>query len=139
MSGTPQRVHFVDPSRLLADLGRRIAELRVERGLTQEALAEKLRVTPRYVQSVESGVENLTMRTLAKFANALSTPVVSMFMVPQRPRPRHGRPRGGESSKRVGQKPRSVARWAYALMRGVAEDAFGAQSPDPVGPLPGFP
>lgn len=129
----------MDPSRLLADLGRRIAELRVERGLTQEALAEKLRVTPRYVQSVESGVENLTMRTLAKFANALSTPIVSMFMVPQRPRPRHGRPRSGESSKRVGQKPRSVARWAYASTRSVAADTFGAQSPDPVGPLPGFP
>lgn len=139
VSSTPQRVHSVDPSRLLADLGRRIAELRVDRGLTQEGLAEKMRVTPRYVQSVESGVENLTMRTLAKFANALAIPIVSMFMVPQRPRPRPGRPKGGESSKRVSQKPRNLAGWTSASPGSGAADAFGARPPEPVRPHPRLP
>jgi transcriptional regulator with XRE-family HTH domain len=36
------------------------SELRDEHGLAQQQLAEKLEVTPRYVQMVEGGQENLT-------------------------------------------------------------------------------
>jgi transcriptional regulator with XRE-family HTH domain len=82
-----------DPAKLRRDVGRRIAEARAERECTQEELAERLGVTPRYVQSVEAGDENLTIESLAKIANALSARVRDLFDPPQTRAPRRSRPR----------------------------------------------
>jgi transcriptional regulator with XRE-family HTH domain len=79
--------------RTLRNLGRRIGELRVRLGMTQEALAERMRVAPRWLQSVEAGRENATVETLVRFANALRVPVGDLFEPPTTPRPRPGRPR----------------------------------------------
>lgn len=73
-------------------VGRRIAELRAERGLTQEALSEKLGVTTRWVQSAEAGGENFTLTTIARFANALKVPVAEFFTPPTTAKARPGRP-----------------------------------------------
>lgn len=83
----------VQPAKLLSNVGRRIAELRSERHLTQEELSEKLGVTARWVQSAEAGDENLTLTTLARFANALKVPVAEFFTLPTKARARPGRPR----------------------------------------------
>lgn len=83
----------VQPAKLLSSVGRRIAELRAERGLTQEELSEKLGVTTRWVQSAEAGGENFTLTTLARFANALKVPVVEFFSSPSGAKPRPGRPK----------------------------------------------
>ena len=83
----------IDPGRLQRDVGRRIAELRADRGLTQERLAELADVTARYVQSVEGGNENLTLETIAKLANILKAPVISLFEPPVTKKPRPGRPK----------------------------------------------
>lgn len=82
----------VQPARLLSNVGRRIAELRSERGLTQETLAERMGVTARWVQSAEAGGENFTLTTLVRFANALKVPVAEFFTPPTRAKPRPGRP-----------------------------------------------
>ena len=74
-------------------MGRRIAEVRAERELTQATLAEELGVTTRYVQRVEAGSENLTVETLVKFANALKAPLADLFAQPTTRTPRPGRPR----------------------------------------------
>lgn len=74
-------------------VGRRIAELRAERGLTQEALSEKLGVTARWVQSAEAGGENFTLTTLVRFANALKVPVADFFAAPTTQKAQPGRPR----------------------------------------------
>jgi len=81
-----------DPNQLLKDIGRRIAELRSERGLTQEQLAERLDVTPRHIQSVEGGFENPTVRTLVTFSDALGVEVVELFNPPKSRVVRQGRP-----------------------------------------------
>ncbi|MCL2776568.1 MAG: helix-turn-helix domain-containing protein [Polyangiaceae bacterium] len=81
------------PDKLLSNVGRRIAELRVDGGLTQEALAERLDVTTRWIQSAEAGTENLTLTTLARFANALKVPITEFFSPPAKAKPRPGRPR----------------------------------------------
>ncbi len=81
-----------DPDRLLRDLGRRIAELRAERDRTQEQLAEELGVTPRYVQSLEAGQENLTVKSLATLADALGVAVAELFKAPKSRAVRQGRP-----------------------------------------------
>jgi transcriptional regulator with XRE-family HTH domain len=74
-------------------VGRRVAELRVERGLTQEQLAAQAEVAARYIQSIEAGSENLTLETLAKLANLFKVAVVTFFEPPATTKPRPGRPK----------------------------------------------
>jgi transcriptional regulator with XRE-family HTH domain len=81
-----------DPARVIKDLGRRIAELRRERGLTQEQFAENLGVSAGYVRRLESGV-NLTMRSLVGIANALKVPNPDLLRAPQDRKIRLGRPK----------------------------------------------
>jgi repressor LexA len=79
--------------RVLFELGRRVAELRVKRSLTQEDLAELLGVTPRYVQSIEAGRQNLSVRSLVKLARALDARLPDLFSAPHGRAVRLGRPR----------------------------------------------
>jgi transcriptional regulator with XRE-family HTH domain len=77
---------------VLRDLGRRIADLRVRRGLTQDRLAENADVTVQYIQRIEAGRENLTVRSLVRLANLLGVSIVEIFEEPL-PRPvKPGRP-----------------------------------------------
>ncbi len=85
-----------DSEQLIVDVGRRIAELRAARSLTQAELAEGAGVSVKYVQRVEAGQENLTIRTLAKFAELLEVRVVELFSPPASRRVRRGRPPRGE-------------------------------------------
>lgn len=73
-------------------VGRRIAELRVERSLTQQRFADTLRVTVDYVRLVERGA-NLTLSSLERFARALDVPVAELLVAPRTLRTAPGRPR----------------------------------------------
>jgi transcriptional regulator with XRE-family HTH domain len=79
-------------SRVRGDVGRIVAELRRARGLTQERLAEELRVTLKYLQRVEAGKENLTIGSLVKIANRLRVKVKALFEEPASRHIRRGRP-----------------------------------------------
>ena len=82
-----------DPERNVADVGRRIAELRHEAGMTQEEFAGALGSTSRYVHQLEAGV-NLTIHSLTKIANALGVPSRSLWEpTTYRRSSRGGRPR----------------------------------------------
>jgi len=83
----------VSADRLIHNVGRRLAELREARGLTQQALADQLGKTMRYIQAVEAGGENLTLRSIATFANALRASLSDVFELPASVRARPGRPR----------------------------------------------
>jgi transcriptional regulator with XRE-family HTH domain len=80
----------------LKKVGRRVADLRRARPLTQEQFAEELDVSVRYVQFVEAGAENLTIDTLVKLAAVLKVPLVELFAEP-------GPPRGPSTAKREGR------------------------------------
>jgi transcriptional regulator with XRE-family HTH domain len=82
-----------DPDKIVRDFGRRVAELRVARGWTQEEFAERWGRSARYVQNVEQGGENLTIKSLAKLATALGAPLAALFENPRRPAAKRGRPR----------------------------------------------
>lgn len=81
-----------DPDRVIRDVGRRVAEVRVQRGLTQDKLAEMLGVSGVYVRRVEIGRENLTLRSLTRIASTLGVPVADLFASPQSREVRVGRP-----------------------------------------------
>lgn len=94
------RVARYNPDSLVRDIGRRVAELRRERGLTQQALASKLRATMQWVQQIEYGA-NLTIHSLARVANALDIDLEAL-LVPPRPSSyvmRPGRPPGATEGK----------------------------------------
>ena len=55
-----------EPSPHRERLGQNVARLRTRRNVTQEALAEKVNVSPRYMQSVEAGEYFLSLLTLVQ-------------------------------------------------------------------------
>lgn len=76
----------------MTDVGRRIAELRLAAGHTQESFARALGTSPQYAQRLEAGL-NLTLHSLVKVANALSVPVSALLEPTAHRRPtRAGRP-----------------------------------------------
>ena len=86
-------MRLADPERVLGLIGRRVAELRASRELTQEQLAERAEVSARYIQRVEAGTENLTVTTLIKMSNALRVSLGELLIPPTAPRARPGRPK----------------------------------------------
>jgi transcriptional regulator with XRE-family HTH domain len=56
----------------LVELGRRVYELRIAAGLTQEALAHAAGLHWTYVGQVERGERNLTYKSLLKLAHGLA-------------------------------------------------------------------
>ncbi len=81
-----------DAERVTKDVGRRIAELRADMGLTQEQLAERLRMATNNLQRIELGAQNLTIRTLVRFSKVLGVPVGALFEAPRSRVIRTGRP-----------------------------------------------
>jgi len=63
----------------LKTLGRRIAELRREKGLTQEELAEAMGVSRNHVADIELGVRNTGVWSLLLICRALALPPATLF------------------------------------------------------------
>src|ERR1051325_11249589 len=63
-------------------VARNIRRLRLERGLTQEALAVDAGIDRTYVSRLERGLENPTIAVLEKLARALSSNIEELFRAP---------------------------------------------------------
>jgi transcriptional regulator with XRE-family HTH domain len=75
---------------LLQALGAAIRSLRLERGMTQEGLAEGAGLHTTYVSDVERGRRNVGVINLDRLANALSVDLPTLMNEAQRRRsPRH--------------------------------------------------
>lgn len=81
-----------DPDTVIRDVGRRVAELRSALGLTQDKFAEALGVSGVYVRRVEIGRENLTLRSLTRFASMLGVRTADLLQAPLSREVRVGRP-----------------------------------------------
>jgi transcriptional regulator with XRE-family HTH domain len=66
-------------SSLRSLLGARLRDLRQGRGLTQEALALQLSVTPRYLAGIERGERNLTLDSVDALAEQLGVSALSLL------------------------------------------------------------
>lgn len=60
-------------------LGRRIRELRKERGLTQEQLSEKVGKTDEVISNIETGAASTRLSTLFDIADALKVSLLDIF------------------------------------------------------------
>ncbi|MFC0313699.1 helix-turn-helix domain-containing protein [Gordonia phosphorivorans] len=67
-------------SSLKSTLGAQVREIRRGRGLTQEALAEQLEVTPRYLAGVERGERNLTLDSVDALAQQLGVDAAALLL-----------------------------------------------------------
>jgi transcriptional regulator with XRE-family HTH domain len=81
-----------DPAVVVRDVGRRIAELRTEQGLTQAAFAEALGITTGHLQRIELGKLNLTIHSLVRLADQLHVGIGELFEPPKSQTVRRGRP-----------------------------------------------
>ena len=66
-------------------LGRRIKRLRTRLGLTQDALAERVQISPKYLSNIERGRENPTLDTLLRLAKSLKVELWEVFLLDTEP------------------------------------------------------
>jgi transcriptional regulator with XRE-family HTH domain len=81
-------------------VARNLRRLRVERGLSQEALAGDAGIGRTYVSRLERGLENPTVALLEQLADALGAKIVEFFALPARDEPPPQPLRGGRRPKR---------------------------------------
>jgi transcriptional regulator with XRE-family HTH domain len=60
-------------------IGVRIKSLRRSKGMSQEELAEKMRISSKYLSSIERGKENPTLDTFIKLAEVLEIELSEIF------------------------------------------------------------
>jgi transcriptional regulator with XRE-family HTH domain len=82
----------LDADRVIKDVGRRVAEVRADLGLTQEQLAERLRMDTNNLQRIETGRQNITIRMIVRLASALGCQPAALFERPRTRDVRRGRP-----------------------------------------------
>ena len=70
-----------DPAtlRTLVSLGERIRQLRIERGATQEGLAEKAAISVQHLLDLEHGRSNPTLASLCGIARGLDVKLRDLF------------------------------------------------------------
>lgn len=66
-------------SNISEKIGKKIAELRKEKGLTQEQLAEKINMDRTFVGYLEKGDRNPSVETANKIARALGVDISDIF------------------------------------------------------------
>lgn len=59
--------------------GAHIRKLRIERGMSQEQLAERAQVHRTYIGMLERGEKNATITTLVKISTALNVSINQLF------------------------------------------------------------
>jgi transcriptional regulator with XRE-family HTH domain len=64
-------------------IGRRIKELRKKSGLTQEGLADLVRIDPHHLSRLERGVHYPGIDTLELIAQHLNVPLKEFFVFPE--------------------------------------------------------
>lgn len=74
-----QSLRLMAMDELIKSLGRRIRELRVQRGWSQEEFADVCGVHRTYIGHLERGEKNVSFSSLARVAGALSIPISELF------------------------------------------------------------
>lgn len=60
--------------------GDQVRELRTEKKLSQEALANKCKLHRTYIGNVERGEKNISLENIEKIAKALEVKVIDLFV-----------------------------------------------------------
>ena len=71
----------MDEKEIIKKVAFNIKVTRLQRGLTQFQLAEMINVHEKYIGRVESGKQNITIKTLIKLAQALGTTLAKLVTI----------------------------------------------------------
>lgn len=66
-------------SKILESFGKKLREIRLKKGMTQEDLAEKADVHRTYIGMVERAEKNVTLKNINKIANALGVSIPDLL------------------------------------------------------------
>lgn len=66
-------------SEVLIQFGKAVRSVRLEKGYSQEGLAERVGIHRTYIGDVERGTRNLSLLNIVRIADALSVPVEALF------------------------------------------------------------
>lgn len=66
-------------SEIAKTIGRRVRNYRIEKGLSQEKLAELSGCHPTYIGQVERGEKNATLESIEKIASAMNVSLAQLF------------------------------------------------------------
>ncbi len=66
-------------STIYKKLGRRLEQLRSQQGITQQEFAHKAGISPANYWEIVHGKRNITLKTAAKLADALSVKLSDLF------------------------------------------------------------
>lgn len=66
-------------------LARNLRAYRRERGISQEELAHRLGVSPRYYGAIERAVQNVTLETVGKIADTIGVNPLKLLAEPATP------------------------------------------------------
>ncbi len=92
---------MLNANTVIQNIGRRAAELRLKKHLTQDALADKAGVTGGYIRQIEGVWKDMRVSTLCKIADMLGCKVTDLFQEPKRKQPGPGRPAKSKKVKRA--------------------------------------
>ncbi len=67
-------------TKILEKLGQNLRKYRIDRGLTQEFLAEKVGIHPTYVGKIENGKNNPSVKLLYKISRVLKVSLSDLFI-----------------------------------------------------------
>jgi transcriptional regulator with XRE-family HTH domain len=82
--------------KILAWVAANTREAREDLGLTQQDLADRSKLSRRYVQKIESGTVNVTVETIARLAQALKVEPADLVQRARLRKRKVGRPRKSE-------------------------------------------
>lgn len=71
---------YMDDKEILKNLGLKIKFKRMQKGFTQERLAELIDVHEKYIGKIETGRQNITVKTLNRIANALEIKINTLLI-----------------------------------------------------------
>ena len=71
--------YIMDKRPILLAFGQRVQELRKERNLSQEQLADLAGVHRTYIGMIERAEKNITLHNIEKIANALKVEIKELF------------------------------------------------------------
>jgi len=103
------------PAGAPVDVGRRLRELREERGLSIRALAEKSGLNVNTLSLIENGKSSPSVSTLQQIAVALRTPITAFFET--------GAPKNSIAHVRASNRPRAA--FAHGTLEDLGVDVSG--------------